>query len=124
MAKETPAEYFIGTDHQFVYEILDDDESAAIDVTSWALSWMWKRRASDPDERAVLTKTSGSGIAVAGTYNADPDVNLQRATVTVEDTDTLTVAAGLYVFELKRTDAGFETVLAYGALTVRRGVHR
>lgn len=124
MAKETAAEYFIGTDHQFVYEILNEGETAAINIASWTLSWMVKRRKSDADVDAVLTKTTTSGIAIDGTFNATPGTNTQVATVTVDDTDTLTLPPGSYYAELKRTDAGFETVLAYGVLTIKRGVHR
>ena len=44
--------------------------------------------------------------------------------MTVLDTDTDAIAPGLYHYELKRTDAGFETPLALGTLTLKRGVHR
>lgn len=85
---------------------------------------MVKLAPSDADAAALVTKTTAAGIAIAGAFNSVPGTNAQRATVTVDDTDTATLTAGVRAWELKRTDAGYETVLAYGALTLRRGVHR
>jgi hypothetical protein len=124
MAKETAAELFIGTDHQFVFHILNDDEDAAIDITGWTLSWMVKKSLAHLDAAALLTKTTVSGITIAGVYSATPGSNLQRATVAIADTDTDAFTAGDRFYELKRMDAGADTILAYGTLTVKRGVHR
>lgn len=124
MAKSTDAELFIGVDHQYPFTILNEAETAAIDITGWTLSWMVKRRLSHDDADAVITKTTVAGISIAGTYDADPDTNTQKATVTVEDGDTDGLSAGEYFYELKRTDSGFETILAYGGLTLVRSVHR
>ena len=85
---------------------------------------MVKRAPTQADSEAVLTLTSGAGeIAVSGVFNADPDTNLQVVTVTVEDTDTDDISPGTYHWELKRTDAGFETPLGYGTIAMKRGVH-
>ena len=124
MAKDTPATLYLGADHTYPFTILNKAETLAVDITGWALSWMVKRRTSDADAAAVLTKTTGSGIVIAGTFNSVITTNTQVATVTVLDTDTDAIAAGLYHYELKRTDAGFETPLAFGTLTLKRGVHR
>lgn len=124
MAKETGTTLFLGTDHQYVFHIKNLAEDTSIDIGGWALSWMVKLATSDADAAALVTKTGSSGIAIAGTFNSAPSTNAQRATVTVEDTDTATLTAGVRVWELKRTDAGYETVLAYGPITFRRGVHR
>lgn len=125
MAKETAIDQlFIGSDQQYVFTILDKPETTAIDITAFALSWMVKRSLDDPDDKALITKTTVSGIAISGSFNADPDVNTQVATVTVEDDDTANLQPWGYRYELKRTDAGFETPLAFGALTLVRGVHR
>lgn len=124
MAKETAAELFLGTDYEYPFTILNAAEDTAINISGWTLSWMVKRKKSDADANKLLEKTTGSGITISGTFNADPDVNTQKATVSVADTDTDTLPAGLVYYELKRTDAGSETVLAYGPLDLKRSVHR
>jgi hypothetical protein len=124
MAKETAATLFLGTDYEYPFTILNAAETAAINISGWTLSWMVKRKKTDTDANALLTKTTSSGITISGTWNTDPDVNTQVATVAVADTDTDTLPAGLGHYELKRTDAGSETVLAYGPLELKRSVHR
>ena len=113
-----------GTDFTYPCQILNGAETAAIDISGWALSWMVKRYKADADLSALITKTTSSGIAIAGSYNADPDVSTQLATITVEDTDTTTLSPGLYYHELKRTTAGSETVLIYGLFELLDTVHR
>jgi hypothetical protein len=120
MAKETAATLWSGTDFQYIFHILNDAETAAINISGWTLSWKVKRRRTHADVDAVLTKTP----AIAGAYNADTSLNLQRATVSVEDVDTDSLTARTYVYELKRMDAGAETVLAYGDLELMQSVHR
>jgi len=125
MAKKTPAHIFLGEDRQFVFTILNQAETVVIDITGWALSWMVKRYKSDADLSAILTKTTGgAGIVISGVFNALPATNTQIATVTVADTDTATLTEELCHWELKRTDPGFETVLAYGTLELILAVHR
>lgn len=124
MSKETRLSYVLGTDHQFVCEVLDDAETAAVNCSAFAMSFMLKRELGDADADALLTKTTSSGIAVSGSFNADPAVNTQVATVTIADTDTDAIAPGLCRWELKRTDAGYETQLGYGTIQLVRGVHR
>jgi hypothetical protein len=124
VAKETDDDMFIGTDVIRNYHILNEDEDTSINITGWTLSWMLKKRLSHEDIEAFLTKTVGSGIAISGTFNADPNVNAQRAIVTFADTDTDPFNKGDYFWELKRTTASNETVLAYGKMTLLRGVHR
>jgi hypothetical protein len=124
MALETSLTYFLGTDHQFVHSILDSAQAVAIDISGWELSFMIKRSRSQPDANASLTKTTSSGIAITGAFNVDPDTNTQVATVSIDDTDTDALAAGSYVWELKRTDAGLEAVIGYGPIRMIRSVHR
>ena len=115
---------FIGVDKGYAYQALDAaDLTAAINVSGWALSWKLKRKPEDGDGKALITKTTSSGITVSGSYNAVAAQSTQRATVTLEDTDTDNLPPGVYAYELKRTDAGFETVLAFGPITLIRGVH-
>lgn len=125
MAKETADEAFIGTDFQRIFHILNEDEDEALDISGWTLSWMLKRKLSLADADALVTKTTGGGtVVISGTYNVTPGSNTQRATVTVNDTDTDAASAGIYYYELKRMDASLETVLAYGEFELLRGVHR
>jgi len=128
MAKETAITgddaLFQGTDFTYPFTILNGAEAAAIDITGWALSWLVKRYRSDADAAALITKTIGSGIVISGAFHSVPATNTQIATVTVEDADTIAVPSGLFHYELKRTDAGFETVLAFGPFQLRQGVHR
>lgn len=114
---------YLGTDHALVFTIKNAAETACLDITSYTLTWMLKRYVDDADGSAILTKTLASGIAISGTFNSDPDVNTQVATVTILDTETDSVSPGLYYQELKRTDAGLEAVLAVGPLDFVKGVH-
>lgn len=128
MAKEQPISgddaYFQGTDFTYPFTIKNGAETACVDITGWALSWMVKRYQSDADLSALVTKTTVAGIVISGVFNSVPATNTQIATVTVDDTDTTAIPEGLYHHELKRTDNGFETVLAFGAFALVQGVHR
>lgn len=99
-------------------------KTTCINIAGWALSWMVKKRVSDADSAAKVTKTTAAGIAITGVFNASPALNTQRAEITIADSDTMTqLVSGVYRHELKRTDAGSEQVLAYGTLYARRSVH-
>jgi hypothetical protein len=113
-----------GTDHRLEFVVTDTAGTAVVDASSWSLSWMMKASVHLSDAQAALTKTTSSGIAVTGVYNADPDVNTQVVTVSIVDTDTDTIVPRLYLHELKRMDAGFEAVLATGRLSLIQSVHR
>ena len=124
MAKQTALELFQGEDHKYVFTIKNGAQTTCIDIAGWTLSFMVKQYKSDADLSAVVTKTTAAGIVISGTFNANPAVNTQVATVTVDDTDTIAVTDRLYSYELKRMDAGFETVLAYGTFNLIQGVIR
>ena len=124
MAKETALTQFQGEDRRYVFTQLDSTELVALDITTWALSFMVKRYKSDADGSALIAKTTASGIVISGTFDSVPATNTQIATVTMEDTDTTVLADGLFSWELKRTDAGFETVVAFGPFDLIQGVHR
>jgi hypothetical protein len=123
MAKETAVTLFIGVDHTFTFEILNEAEDAAINVTGVTLSWMLKRNVNHDDADALLTKTTSAGITITGVYNAIVATNTQRVVVTIADSDTDAIKAGIWRYELKRMDAGNETIYAYGKLTLTRSVH-
>lgn len=128
MAKETILDpYYLGTDFGFPFLVLNKDETVSLDITAWSLSFMWKIDRADADIAALVTKTTAlGGIAIAGAFDASPDplINLQRATVSILDTDTDALTPRVVYWELKRTDPGVETVLADGTQELRRGVHR
>lgn len=121
MAKRTNFTYFIGSDRPLDFTILNGAGSLAEDVTGWSTSFMLKRGLEDADGDALLTNTAG---AVSGVFNSDIDTNAQVITVTLADTDTEALDPGVVFWELKRTTPGYEDVLAYGDLTLKRGVHR
>jgi len=109
--------FFVGEDKSIVITVYQSDKKTPQDITSWALSWMLKSQLSDVDGSALLTKTTVSGIALT-----TPGSGI--CTITVADTDTDALTPGRLYHELKRTDAGSETVLAHGRCVLRRGVHR
>ena len=121
MAKRTDFSLFLGEDRRLSFHILSASGDTAEDITGWSNSFMVKRGLEDLDGDALITNTSG---VVSGVFNSDPDVNAQRFVVTIADTDTDTLDPGPAYWELKRTTAGYETTLAYGTLTFKRGVHR
>lgn len=124
MAKEVNTRLELGKDHAFAFTILNDTETAAVDITTWQLSFMVKRRLSDLDANALITKTTPSGILVDGDFDPSPIVNTQVATVSIADTDTANLAPGLAYYELERSDSNAETPLASGTIELFRGVHR
>ena len=121
MAKRTNLQLFLSTDQDLAFTILNATGSVAVDIAGWSFSWMAKYGVEDQDNEALITNTAAT---VSGTFNADPDVNTQIATVSLADTDTESVVPGEFVWELKRTTDGFETILAYGRLSLLRAVHR
>ena len=95
------------------------------DVTGYALEWALCRSV---ETEVLISKTTGAGIAIVGTYNIDPDVNTQRVEVQILRADTcdpsadpvVDVLPGKYVYAIRRTDAGSVDVLALGKLTLRK----
>jgi hypothetical protein len=112
---------------------LTDDELQALitagtatekDITSWDLAFTVRRKLNSADP-PLIYKETGDGITLEGTFGGSP---LQTVLVALEDTDTydpdsspaVLIKEGVYVYALKRLDAGAETVLAYGNLTIQR----
>jgi hypothetical protein len=120
-------DWFIGEDKTFPTTIYQSDYAVdpltgivtgtLQDITGWTLSWLVKRKATDLDAAALITKTTSSGIALT-----TPASGL--CTITVADTDTDSIAAGTYHHELKRMDAGYEAILIQGRAVLRGAVHR
>lgn len=128
MAREgtkTRLDLNLGTDGPpYNLQVVDaDDATVAINVVGWEFSFMVKRSAHDADADALIHWTSGDGIVVTGTFDAVAADSTQRVTVTPTDEDTDDIESGVAVWELKRTDAGAERVLAYGDMRLFRTVH-
>lgn len=120
--------WHIGEDKKLRFPIYADaDRAVCLDASGFALSW--KLKTALTSGTVLLTKTSGSGIAVTGVFNADPAVNTQVVEVTIDDVDTqpdsgsALLDATTYYQELKRTDAGLEQVLAQGRVTFLPAIH-
>lgn len=118
---ETPIEYWLGTDRALDFTVYTSLGLSTIrDVTGYTTNFMVKTTPDDPDAAALL---SIDGV-VSGTFNANPSVNTQKITVTIPDDATDTELQPIRAhWELKRTDAGQETPLAYGRIQLRRAVH-
>lgn len=128
MAKRTNIDerqgIFLGTDTPWELIALNRLETVAIDITGWAVSLMIKRKATDPDSRALIHKTTAAGdIVIGGLYSSDPDGNTLTAVTTIAAAETEALVPQMAVYEWKRTDPGYETPLAYGTVPLIRSVH-
>jgi len=118
---ETSLEYWLGTDK--VYEFITYTSSAKTtirDVSGFTTHFMVKRNRGDADAAALLS-VAGS---VSGSFHPTPATNTQKISVTIDDETTDTEIAQAFAhWELKRMDAGFEGVMAFGQIALRRAVH-
>jgi hypothetical protein len=111
-------DFFIGEDKTLgPGTIYQQNKRIPQDITGWSVSYMIKRSLDDLDVDAVLQKTTASGITLT-----TPTSGIMN--ITIADTDTDGLTAGRYYHEVKRTDAGQETVLAKGTCVLQQGVHR
>jgi hypothetical protein len=90
---------------------LDGQAAPPGDMTGWTLAFVIRDAIAGS---VVLTKTTGITLDDAGRGNV-------RIALAADDTSSLTPSAGLsaskgYVWDLRRTDAGFERSIAGGAL--------
>lgn len=104
---------FLGEDKTLEFEVLDDSD-VPVDMTGWALTF--DAKVSEFGDTSDLSKTA----SITGSYSATRSSNKQRAVVTLTDTDTEALNAITYQYSLKRTDAGFETIINYGDLVFER----
>lgn len=101
----------VGEDKILELSVTDDD-GAAVDMTGWTVQFVMQRRLGESPSTLSLAAT------IVGTYNADPNLNTQRARVTLTDTDhTDALSAVAYSYSWKRVDPGLETVLRFGTMT-------
>jgi hypothetical protein len=77
-------------------------------IGSWALTFYLKKAYADL--AALVTRTSGAGIAVV-----DATAGVFTITLATADTDQ---TPGNYVYDVWRTDAGQETALAHGRFSI------
>lgn len=91
-----------------------------IDASTWTLEYIHAPKAG---AAPFFTKTTGSGITVAGAYNADPDLHTQYVEVSIAKTDTAGIAVPEGVHQLRRTDAGASDVLAAGRVVYLTPMH-
>jgi len=124
MAERAPItgdhEWFTNTDHVLEFTIYQEGGVTPQNISGWEMSWFLKRGEADSDAAALLAKTTaGSPSDVSIVSGATG-----RVDVLITDADTLAIPGGHYFHELKRTDAGQESVLSYGAARLRQSLHR
>jgi hypothetical protein len=90
--------------------ILQFTMAAPTDITGWSISFQVLTALGGT---VSISKSVGSGITIADAARGIVQVTLAKA-----DTNGLGIQD--YVWMLKRTDAGFNTVLARGELTLEQ----
>ena len=103
MAIKTKISFFQGEDVKVQVTVTGEN------ITGWTLAFAV---ATAYGATPLFTKTTVSGITISNGAGGVFDV-------AIADTDTDALASGGYVWEAKRTDAGQETVLAYGDLELK-----
>lgn len=93
---------FSGEDRTVRFIVLDAD-GAAQNVTGWAMSFV---------VGSWLTLTTGAGVTLTTPASGIVDVSLSAANLAMLSGKSLH-------YKLRRTDAGSNTVMAYGTLSVR-----
>ena len=77
------------------------------DITGWTISFCLK---ASPGDLPLLTVAGAIVGAAAGTFK----VNLTKA--------NLTIPAGVYVYDVQRTDSGSEAVLSIGKFNLQPSI--
>lgn len=114
---------FVGDDRTFEIEVFDDDGETPVDISAYDLEWILRK--TDKSVDALIEKsTAGSpaGIAITGTFNVDPDLNTQRAVISLDAQDSYSTGSPVgtrltkkkYRYALKRVNNGARTTLTYG----------
>lgn len=104
---------FLGEDKVLRLHV-KDSAGVPVDISGWAV--LFNVREYDKASMDVLVKSA----SISGVYSVDPDVNAQRAIVTLTDTETAALSARRYRHSWKRTDDGSETILAFGPFVPQR----
>jgi hypothetical protein len=106
---------FVGEDKVFICGPITDKSGALVNISGWTILFVVRKKDATPDP-AMISQTA----SVTGSFNTDPLLNTQVASVTVADTDMDLFKAGTYRYSWKRMDAGAEVILAYGDFVVQR----
>ncbi len=107
-------EWFTAEDRRLAFTVTADGTTPQ-DITGWSLSWVLKAKRTGT---ALITKTTEATSITLETPLSG------RCVVGVGDTDIADlVGEKKYYHELKRTDAGHETVLAYGVVVLGQSLH-
>jgi hypothetical protein len=118
VAIATSDQYFIG-EHKVVQftvyqpgstsDDIADDSAPRQDITGWTISFVLQ----DNTNTAVVTKTTGSGIAITDAPNGVLQVTLNAV-------DTSGLTAGTFHLIVKRTDVGSESILSRGPASLQQ----
>jgi hypothetical protein len=86
-----------------------EDTTTPVNITGWTIAFTLRYRATDV---AALLTVSGQIVSgPAGTY-----------TVSLTHAQTVGLAAGVYAYDIQRTDVGSEAVMSIGRFTVTQEV--
>lgn len=126
-ADDSNGPVFIGTDFVLRVQMVKKDstgQEVVETINGNNYSFTLKR---EPDGAAVLTKaTGGSGITIGNGDTAGWPPELTGANtvivIAIDDTDTDSLEADYYHYEVKRTDAGQEAIVAYGTITLSKPI--
>jgi hypothetical protein len=118
MSKDSPItqsdHWFTGEDRTLRFSVVDAD-GLAQNISGWTLEWVLRERPWGTE--ALISKTTGAGITIT---NAAGGV----CEVAIADDDTINLAPGAYVHTLRRSNAGAETVLAFGDAVLQQPATR
>lgn len=106
---ETPVTFFRGED-----VVLTVTLTPPTNITGWSLTFTVKNNLGGTTE---VTKDNGGtgGISITSAGNG-------IFTVTILRSDTTGLAIQAYVYDIRRTDSGNNTVLAFGCINLRQEV--
>jgi hypothetical protein len=109
--------WFTNSDHDFEFEIVQDDGTAQ-PVSGWNFVFLLKRNKKDPDSAAALRLETGVSPAQIAITDGPGGV----VTVSVLKANSATLRAGLYYFELKRTDDGERSPVTHGTAILQQSL--
>lgn len=105
--------WFVDEDKEIRIDVLQSDESTPQNMTGWSLTY---EILTTKFGKVEISKTvSGGGVSIG-----DGDGTNDRATITINDTDTENLYEGTHYHRLRRTDAGFEQTLSEGEIYLRK----
>ncbi len=92
--------------------VTNQDTGAVVNLTGATLKWMAKRRRTDADVDALITKAIGTGVTVTNAVGGVAEVAIAAA-------DTNAITPGAYYWELQSVDAASKThTLAGGRIVI------